>query len=408
MIGSSSAPKVALVATLVLLIPQVAFGQPAAPPTPEAPPPAEEGTGAAETPAGTAEPGAKPGESPAEGAGGAGGDAEPDSAAPPAEATAATSAATEGDDEDDDWGMEEKPPPPMVMPDFDQPQLEGIHREPHHDHRWMYHNLTAVRVNPLGLVNRFRTGYRMQLSHRPEPAFYDSFASLQLDTEITPAYGIVGGRVEVQPIALVNIWASYGLVGTFNSFGNTHSLASAQEEYDDDTMGDTKDQDYSTTGQKAMLSGLFQVAIGGVAVRNNVKATWMNMDLRDNHQVFWDATLDVMVPDSGWVITNDADLLFLTDFDLKLGIRHTLTHAIYRSEHRADQPNINTPTHRIGPAFLYTFFEDDIGSMWNKPTVLVLAQWWAQHRYRTTQSPALPYLVIGFIQQGDFFTSPKQ
>jgi len=420
-IGSYTAPRAALILTLSALTPFIAWAQPADP----AAPPGDKPTDAAGETPGDGEPGAKPGDPPGEGGGGAagqtpgdgepgpkpgdppgegGGDAvDPGDKPPVVDQTAAATA-----DGDDDWGLEESYPPPMVIPEFGKPQPEGIWRERHHDHRWIYHNLTAVRVNPLGLTNRFRTGYRMQLSHRPEPAFMDSYASLQLDTEITPAYGVVGGRLEVQPIALFNFWGSYGFVGSFGSFGNTHSLPSAQDRYDDDTLDATKDQDYSATGHKAIISGMFQFGMAGLAIRNNVKGHWMSMDLKDNDKVFWDATLDVMIPDAGWVITNDADLLVLTDFDLKLGIRHTLTHALYRSEHRADQPNISTPHHRIGPAVIYTFFEDGIGSMWDKPTVVLLAQWWAKHRYRTSQSPGLPYLVVAFVQQGDFFTSDER
>jgi hypothetical protein len=397
-----------LFAGLALLTPQVALGQPEAPPVPVEPPTAVSAEAAGDASEGAGGAGgadAKAGEGTDEGGAEA---VDLTNTAPPVDATGAVTTATDADAEDDEWGLEERYPPPMVVPDFGQPQPEGYGREPHHDHRWIYHNLTAVRVNPLGLINRFRTGYRMQLSHRPEPAFFDSYGSVQLDTEVTPAYGVVGARLEVQPVALFNFWASYGFVGTFGSFGNTHSLPAAGDEYDDTTMGDTEDQDYSTIGQKAIISGLFQFGMAGLAVRSNVKAHWMSMDLRDGDRVFWDATLDVLVPNSGWVITNDADLLVLTDFDLKIGLRHTVTQALYRAEQRNDEKNINTPHHRIGPAFLYTFFEDDVGSTWNKPTVLLLAQWWVRHRYRTTEAPGLPYLVIGFVQEGDFVTSDKQ
>ncbi|MEZ4438949.1 MAG: hypothetical protein R3B72_07660 [Polyangiaceae bacterium] len=69
---------------------------------------------------------------------------------------------------------------------------------------------------------------------------------------------------------------------------------------------------------------------------------------------------------------------------------------------------------------LYKFFEDDPPSMWNAPTVGLLAQWWLQHRYRTGQPPAggledrsvsqaLPYILLLFIQKGDFYpTKPAE
>lgn len=298
-------------------------------------------------------------------------------------------------------------PPALVVPDYTH-QPGGYTHEPHHDHRWIYHNLTAVRLNPLGLTNRFRTGYRGQLSHRPEQVFNDSYASVQLDTEITPAFGYVGGRFEVQPAAILNFWASYGMIGSFGTFSTTRSFPDAQQDYSDDTLKASRDQDYSSLGHKAVVSGLFQVGIGGLAMRNNIKGTFMSMDLHDGDRVFYDASLDVLVPNSGWVITNDADLLILTDFDLIVGVRHTFTAALYRQDQLAGADNANTPHHRVGPAIIYSFFDDGIGSDWNKPSLVLLAQWWMKHRYRTGDQPALPYIVLGFSQQGDFMLSDKE
>jgi hypothetical protein len=132
------------------------------------------------------------------------------------------------------------------------------------------------------------------------------------------------------------------------------------------------------------------------------------MDLNGEDRVFWDATLDLLFPDAGWVVTNDADLLFITDIDLIVGLRYTLTHAIYREEHLAGAKNINTPHHRVGPALIYTFFDDGPGTLWNKPSLILLTQWWLQHRYRTDDKPALPYIVLAFQQEGDFMVSDKK
>ena len=318
----------------------------------------------------------------------------------------AVAAAAEDDDElgFDDFEVEHGEPA-MVVPDFDQPQPEGLGREPQHDHRWMWHNLTAVRVNPLGLINRFRTGYQLQLSHRPEPIFYDSYGSLQLDTELGPAFGYVGSRLEVQPVKLFNFWASYGFIGNFGTFSHTRSFANAGEDYSDSLLSDTRDRDYAAAGHRATLSGMFQVGIAGLAMRSNVKAYYSAVNLKGDDKVQWDATLDVLIPNQGWVVTTDTDLLAVTDFDLIIGVRHTFTHALYREEHLGGQANENTPTHRVGPALIYTFFDDGPGTAWNKPTLVLLTQWWAQHRFRTSQSPGLPYLLLAFVQQGDFMIS---
>jgi hypothetical protein len=398
MVGSTNARSPWLVAALCWLAPTLAAAQPAEPaqPSPKPHPATEAEQPAEPDKTGVPEGGTKEGGDKATG--------EVDENKPVAEDTAA-------DEEDDfDWGMEKEVPyeAPMVEPDYSQAQPPGYDYEPHHDHRWIYNELFAVRYNPLGLTNRFRTGYRMQLSHRPEAIFMDSFGSIQLDTEITPAFGYVGGRLEIQPAAIFNFWGSYGVVGNFGTFSYIRGFDSATEQYDDDTLDATKDQDYSAVGQRATLSALFQFALGGVAFRDNFQAHYRNVALKGTQDVFYDATLDVLVPDAGWVVTNDADLLVLTEFNLKAGLRHTYTHALYRAEHLDGGQNLNTPHHRVGPALLYTFFEDPIGASFNKPTVILLAQWWVKHRYRTSDKPGVPYLVVGFSFEGDFLTSEKK
>jgi len=370
------------------------------PPPPEAPPPAAEEPKPATPAPETAEPPVA-----AESSEAAAADAAAE-AQPPA--PAATPAAESDDDFDlEGFATDDGPKAAgFVMPDFDRPQPTGIERLEHHDHRWMWHNLTAIRVNPLGVTNRFRTGYQMQLSHRNEAIFEESYASAQLDTEITPAFGYVGGRLEVQPVKLFNFWGSYGVVGSFGSFSHTRSFASALDHHPDDLLSDTRDQDYSSVGHKAVLSGMFQIGIGGLAMRDNFKGHWRKQDLAEGDNVFWDASLDVLYPNDGWVITNDADLLAITDWDLIIGLRYTFTHAIYRHSHLGPGArNINTPHHRVGPALIYTFFDDGPGTMWNKPTLVLLTQWWAGHRYRTGDKPMLPYIVLAFVQQGDFMIS---
>jgi hypothetical protein len=402
MLGSTTTRLSILLAAICWLAPEQARAQPADPPPPTPDAGQTEGKAGADKP-GADKPGAdKPG------ADKPGAD-KPGANDPAGQGDDASKAGEATEDDDFDWGEDaEAYQAPMVTADYEQEQLRGYDHEPHHDHRWTYNNLFAVRVNPLGLTNRFRTGYRMQLSHRPEAIFMDSFGAIELDTEITPAFGFVGGRLEIQPAAIFNFWASYGFVGHFGTFDYTRGFDAATEDYSEDTLDATEDQTYSAIGQRATLSALFQFALGGVAFRDNFQAHYRNTALRGTHDVFYDATLDVLFPDAGWVVTNDADLLVLTEFDLKAGVRHTYTHALYRDEHLDGGENLNTPHHRFGPALLYTFFDDPIGSDFNKPTLILLAQWWLHHRYRTTDLPGLPYIVVGFSFEGDLFTSEKK
>ena len=137
----------------------------------------------------------------------------------------------------------------------------------------------------------------------------------------------------------------------------------------------------------------------------------MDYDLRDGDRTFYDIVFDVLVPDRGWFVVNDLDLLWVSDFGLTLGARWTLTHAFYEDRHfepgEARSQNPNTPHHRLGPFLAYTFWDDQGASKLDRPTALLIVNWWLEHRYRTGEdvSAALPYIALGFAISGDLLAS---
>ncbi len=301
-------------------------------------------------------------------------------------------------------------------PDVGPAPDPGPTLDPRPRHRWIYSNLTALRYNPLGLVNEFTTGYRYQLIDKDSVLFRESFIAAQLHTYMTPAYARIGPKIDIQPLALLNLSATYDYTGYFGSFGLFQSFESPTADWSDTELGRRDDSNdpaidnYSTTGHWVTLAALLQAKVKNVAVRDNLKFYWADYDLRDGDTVYYHQTLDLPQPDRGWTLTNDADLLYLFDFGLTVGVRYTLTHAFYQARHfQASEPQSmpNGPTHRIGPAVLYTFF-DRPDKRFNKPTLIVLTQFWAKHRFRTGQdvSAAVPYLVIGFRFTGDILPNP--
>ena len=263
--------------------------------------------------------------------------------------------------------------------------------------------MTAGRLNPFGATNRFATGHRRQLFDRPGPLFEESFFSTLGAFEVTPAFAKLGGRLELQPIAMLNLAAQYDFVGSFAANDVLTRFASPGDAYDDSTLKARRDESVAVGGQALTLSALVQGKLGPIAVRDQFQGLYLEMNI-DPHgpQYIYDKTLDVLRPNAGWAFTNDLDLLVLTDFGLKAGARYTFTGVNY-DDAVATLADANAPTHRVGPALAYTFFEDPIGTRWNAPTLLLLAQWWAVHRYRTGEesSAALPYILVGFSQRGD-------
>lgn len=283
-------------------------------------------------------------------------------------------------------------------------------------HRLIYSNLTALRYNPLGLVNEFTGGYRYQLFKKNSLLFRESFVAAQLHTFISPAFGRIGPKIDFQPLALLNLSATYDYTGYFGTFGLNQSFKSPTDDWSDteigrrDDSGDPTIDNYVTTGHFVTLAALLQAKVGRIAMRDNVKFYYADYDLRAGDTVSYDQTLDIVVPNKGWTMTNDLDLLYLFDFGLTLGARYTLTQAFYQARHFQPAEPLsrpNGPTHRVGPALLYTFF-DRPDKRFNKPTLIVLMQWWAAHRFRTGQdvSAAVPYLAIGFRFEGDILPDP--
>jgi len=97
----------------------------------------------------------------------------------------------------------------------------------------------------------------------------------------------------------------------------------------------------------------------------------------------------------------------VTGFGLAAGARLSTAAAFYRDSdflpgESTDNPN--TPWVRLGPAVAYTFSEKQ-GAAFNKPTVLLLSQWWLEHRYRAGQdiSQALPCITLAFRFEGELW-----
>jgi hypothetical protein len=290
----------------------------------------------------------------------------------------------------------------MVMPEYGK-VVSAVPRRVRH--RWIWENITAGRINPLGLTNRFNTGYRLQIFDRPGALFDQSFFYAGLATELTPSFYQIGGRVMIQPLAVVNLYAQYEFVGTFGTFSTTDSFASPAEEHDDDTLDARHDAnfDYGTRGGLLTLGGTLQAKVWRIGIRDQFQAYRQNLHLLPGDGFFYNKTLDIMVEDGGWSLTNDADLIFFVSNAFKVAARYTLTHAFYSDESQGG--DINTPTHRVGPGLLYSLWLAPEGAAYNEVTLVLLAQWWAKHRYRTGADVhvGIPYVLIALLQRGDFF-----
>jgi hypothetical protein len=100
------------------------------------------------------------------------------------------------------------------------------------------------------------------------------------------------------------------------------------------------------------------------------------------------------------VIANDLDVLYVTDFGLNIGLRHT---SVFPQYTKAQNPDDTDNSHqRLGLLAAYTW-RDDGYTRFNKPTALLITSWYLSHRNRTGQdvSNAMPYVVLGFAFTSD-------
>ncbi len=274
-------------------------------------------------------------------------------------------------------------------------------------HRLLYRNTTVLRVNPIGLFNETRLGYRRRIFESESLLLRDTFVGAGLALPVSPAGATLVPSIEIQPLAVFQFTASYYANAYFGNFDHLQSFATASAPHDDTTREQRGDagQNYATTVGQLILQPLLQFKAGPIAARTATRFVYSRARLRDGDRTFYDPIFDLLVPRRGWIIANDSDLVAVTPWGLSAGVRYSVVHALYGADDFTpgtphDAPN--QTIQRVGPLATYTFF-DRPGARFNTPTIIVLAQWWLDHASRTGQdtSRALPYVIAGFSFSGD-------
>jgi hypothetical protein len=275
--------------------------------------------------------------------------------------------------------------------------------------RVVLNSLTIVRWNPLGLEEQIRFGYQRRLYDADKAVSRDNFVFLGLTPKINPAYIKAGPALELQPLSVMNLRLTAEYISFFSTFGFLQSKQAPTANYSDTTLARGKDakENYSTGGAHLMGELLLQAKVGKVVVRNRLAVEYWKMNLKGTDRVWYDATLDTLVPGDGWVVDDDADVLYQPGNGLTVGLRYSFVEPLYATAgFRPDEiPAESNGHHRLGPLIAYTFYEDNY-STFNKPSVLLIANWYLASRWRTGAdvSRAVPYLVLGFAFQSDFLT----
>ncbi len=286
--------------------------------------------------------------------------------------------------------LKDAPPPPEI-PSF----------------RIAISNLFVGRVNPLGLEDQLRIGLQGVLYRSEKLALRDNFLFFGFTPKVNPAFVKVGPSLEIQPLSVLNLRFGAELISWFGSFGYMQSFQSPFSEYSDTVIDRGKEAglNYRTSGAHFTFEPLVQMKMGPVAIRNRFSIGYLAMSVRPGDRVFFDPTLDTLVPANGWVISNDLDVLYLSKFKLIIGARYSVVQPLYApSDYRPgeDVHDNHNGHQRLGPLIAYTFF-DKRYARFSQPTLILIANWYLTHRYRTGAdvNQGFPYLVLGFAFTAD-------
>jgi hypothetical protein len=274
------------------------------------------------------------------------------------------------------------------------------------EHRLVINSLLVTRLNPLGLELQTRGGYQKRLYRNEGALFRDNFLFVGTYPRVSPATIKVGPVVEFQPLSIFNLRLSAEYVSLFGVQGYLQSRASPNADYSDTVLKAGKDAGdfYAASGSRLAIEPFVQVKVGPIAVRNRFALEYWRMGLRDADTVWYEATLDTMVPGNGLTYANDLDVLFLGLPPLVLGARHSLVKPVYSSRQLGDGQalSVNNGHHRLGLLAAYVFYDEGY-TAFNKPAIILNVAWYLRHRYRTGAdvSRAMPYVVLGFAFQSD-------
>lgn len=307
-------------------------------------------------------------------------------------------------------------PPLRTEPSLETPPTIGpgatAAPEPAARHRLVYSNALVLRLNPLGLEDRFSLMYRRRLSARTGKLWDDTYFGVGITPTFSPSITRIGPTIQLIPIALLHLRASYYLIGYYGSQGfKAHPFDSPNDQYGPDTIKGRADakQAINTYGGQAELSVLFQVKFGPIALRDELIFFHNNIKLPGQNNVFYDLRHDILAPGKGWFLSNDTDLLYTNaKIRLNVGVRGTYYHIFYPGA--VYEPGDVTGTNqndsaRFGPLISYAL-KDRPEKRFTKPTIFVAAQWWLKHRYRTGQEvhQGIPLVILGFSFTGELWS----
>ncbi|MCW5802436.1 MAG: hypothetical protein KIT31_08615 [Deltaproteobacteria bacterium] len=313
-----------------------------------------------------------------------------------------------------------------------QGKYTGVDAPPPGGWRLMLSDLTILRLNPIGLETRGRFGLQKRLYASEKKISKNNFAFVGAYPKLNPANASFGVGGELQPVSMFNLRAMAEVQQYFGTFGFLQSFTSPTKNYSDAQI----DALETVPGRAPQATNLFHIGIaptlqakvGPIAVRTLVQLDYWDLNIRAGDTVAYEPTYDTLLPDGGWTLSTDTDVLYTGRPGLAIGLRHSFVHAFYGDKHFADRDlsadenkqqaaafGDRNSHQRLGLFAAYTM-RDRGPSKFNKPTVVLILSWYLDHRWRLGApaqlrpgetagdftNRAVPYFLLGYAFESDF------
>lgn len=264
--------------------------------------------------------------------------------------------------------------------------------------RW--ESFTAAAYNPLGLITILSPSLKHTLYQSENPLFSQNFVEGTAILASSPAYGILGYQIQIQPLSVLRLRMRHEQIGYYGTFGHIQSFQTPFVDFSDDQLSENADRGRATTGSRLTLTALLQAKIGPIAVRNHTQFVRMNLDLPLDEQVFYSPFFDHLLQSEQWFVQNDVDLLFVHP-SIVLGLRYTLQAATFDADIASEDPH--GPAQRVGPLIVLPVYKDE--GLLDQISLILLVNWHLSHAHRAgQQSPQwLPYTGLAVSFEGALF-----
>lgn len=207
-------------------------------------------------------------------------------------------------------------------------------------HRVVQKHTFALRYNPLGLLYTGNLTYRYRLYETPSVALRDNFIGGGVTATASPAFLRVGPVLEVNPLTVFGLWASVQFVQYFGTFNLYQGFSSANADFSDTALRQAAGQ--TTRGWELTIGANLQFKVKSIVIRSQVRL--LRADMNSDDRMYYDQFYDLGVPNRGWFITNDLDVVWQgLDNRLIAGARYTAS-APFHDPQKHVAPGERCPT----------------------------------------------------------------